>query len=184
VGLKLNGTHQLLVYADDVNRLEDNIDTVMIWGCVTVDGVWIGWLNLLTPSTYHSELQAITALSLISTLYNSLLHPLVSLVYYSLHFPFPGNGFQQSNYTSLTVTAGRMKCSLHSLIPFFSVIFDCQFKRLPQFYCSAPKLICWQLDSSANYLQDNSSARTMQKTQLLYCCMHSSPRKRAYPVAP
>jgi hypothetical protein len=28
VGLKLNGTHQLLTYADDVNLLGDNIDTV------------------------------------------------------------------------------------------------------------------------------------------------------------
>jgi hypothetical protein len=28
VGLKLNGTHQLLAYADDANLLEDNIDTV------------------------------------------------------------------------------------------------------------------------------------------------------------
>jgi hypothetical protein len=28
VGLKLDGTHQLLVYADDVNLLGDNIDTV------------------------------------------------------------------------------------------------------------------------------------------------------------
>jgi hypothetical protein len=28
VGLKLNGTHQLLLYADDVNLLRDNIDTV------------------------------------------------------------------------------------------------------------------------------------------------------------
>jgi hypothetical protein len=27
-GLKLNGTHQLLVYADDVNLLGDKIDTV------------------------------------------------------------------------------------------------------------------------------------------------------------
>jgi hypothetical protein len=28
VGLKLNGTQQLLAYADDVNLLEDNIDTI------------------------------------------------------------------------------------------------------------------------------------------------------------
>ncbi|PNF42760.1 hypothetical protein B7P43_G13633 [Cryptotermes secundus] len=28
VGLKLNGTHQLLVYADGVNLLGDNIDTL------------------------------------------------------------------------------------------------------------------------------------------------------------
>jgi hypothetical protein len=28
VGLKLNGTHQLLTYADDLNLLGDNIDTI------------------------------------------------------------------------------------------------------------------------------------------------------------
>jgi hypothetical protein len=28
MGLKLNGTHQLLTYADDVNLLEDNMDTL------------------------------------------------------------------------------------------------------------------------------------------------------------
>jgi hypothetical protein len=28
VGLKLNGTHQLLVYTDDVNLLENNINTM------------------------------------------------------------------------------------------------------------------------------------------------------------
>jgi hypothetical protein len=35
----------------------------------------------------------------------------------SLHWSYPGNGFQHSNYTSLTVTAAPMKSSLHSLIP-------------------------------------------------------------------
>jgi hypothetical protein len=28
VGMKLNGTHQLLAYTDDVNLLEDNIETI------------------------------------------------------------------------------------------------------------------------------------------------------------
>jgi phosphoserine aminotransferase len=28
VGLKLNGTHQLLAYSDNVNLLKDNIDTI------------------------------------------------------------------------------------------------------------------------------------------------------------
>jgi hypothetical protein len=28
VGLKLNGTHQLLAYADDVNLLKDKMDTI------------------------------------------------------------------------------------------------------------------------------------------------------------
>jgi hypothetical protein len=28
VGLKINGSHQLLVYYDDVNLLSDNIDTI------------------------------------------------------------------------------------------------------------------------------------------------------------
>jgi hypothetical protein len=40
--------------------------------CVAIDGVWIGELDLLTTCTHHSELQVITTLSLISTIYYSL----------------------------------------------------------------------------------------------------------------
>jgi hypothetical protein len=38
---------------------------------VTIDGAWIGKLDLLTTCTHHSELHVITALLLISTLYKS-----------------------------------------------------------------------------------------------------------------
>jgi hypothetical protein len=39
-----------------------------------LDGFWIRWLYLLTPYTHYFELQAVTALSLIYTLYSSPLH--------------------------------------------------------------------------------------------------------------
>jgi hypothetical protein len=39
--------------------------------------VWIGWLDSFTACTHHSELQLITALSLIYTLYRSPLHTIV-----------------------------------------------------------------------------------------------------------
>jgi hypothetical protein len=34
MGLKLSGTHQLLVYADDVNLLGNNTDTICMYACV------------------------------------------------------------------------------------------------------------------------------------------------------
>jgi hypothetical protein len=47
----------------------------------------------------------------------------------SLHLSYPCNGFQHSNYTSLTVTAAHMKSSLNSLISFLLFLID--YLRLP-----------------------------------------------------
>jgi hypothetical protein len=37
VGLKLNGTHHLLAYTDDVNLLGDNIDTIKKTALILID---------------------------------------------------------------------------------------------------------------------------------------------------
>jgi hypothetical protein len=45
-GLKLNGPHQLLAYADDVNLLGDNIDTINKYTETLIDvskEVGLGW---------------------------------------------------------------------------------------------------------------------------------------------
>jgi hypothetical protein len=51
---------------------------------VIINGFWIGWLNLLHLCTQLVTTSA-TSLSLISTIYNSLLNPIVTSVYYSIH---------------------------------------------------------------------------------------------------
>jgi hypothetical protein len=47
-----------------------------VFVCVTIDGVWIGELDLLTSCTHNSKPQVITAFSLIYTIYKSPQHPL------------------------------------------------------------------------------------------------------------
>jgi hypothetical protein len=64
-----------------------------------LDGVWIGWLDLLTPYTHHSELQANRASPLIPTLYSSLLQTLMSSIYFSLHCPFLATDFNKGSLT-------------------------------------------------------------------------------------
>jgi hypothetical protein len=50
---------------------------------------WLFWIYC----TYALVITSNRSLSLISALYSSLLQTLVSSVYYSLHCPFPGDGF-------------------------------------------------------------------------------------------
>jgi hypothetical protein len=66
------------------------IVTIVLY--VTIDGVWIGELDLLTTYTHHSELQVITTLLLISTLYKPL-HAKTFPSLVCLQQPFPSNGF-------------------------------------------------------------------------------------------
>jgi hypothetical protein len=56
--------------------MEPHILYIVTYLRMTIDGVWIGELDLLTTYTQHSELQILTELSFISTLHKSLQHPL------------------------------------------------------------------------------------------------------------
>jgi hypothetical protein len=102
-----------------------------IWVAWLLDGVWIGRFDSLHVYTQLGGTSN-TALKLIYTLHSSPLH--THTTFPSLQQSYPGNGFQHSNYTRLSVTAAHMKCSLHSLIPFLLSllspnIFDCHLKR-------------------------------------------------------
>jgi hypothetical protein len=57
-------TISLFLYIPNFTSLILACFGVCVW---LLDGVWIGWLDLLTPYTHHSELQAITALFLFHT---------------------------------------------------------------------------------------------------------------------
>jgi hypothetical protein len=56
VGLKLNGTHQLSVYADDVNLLGDNIDTVKKTTQTLVDASKEVGLEVNTQKTKYTRM--------------------------------------------------------------------------------------------------------------------------------
>jgi hypothetical protein len=105
------------------------------------------WVDLLTTYTYHSELQVITALSLISTLYKSPQH-LLSLF--------------QPAMSSEAVPLQRLltvkNLHLHAL-RFYLHSFPCRTLLSTDNCLGRP-----------NCLQDDNSARTTQKIQPLYCC--------------
>jgi hypothetical protein len=96
------------------------------------------WMNLLSNCVHHSELQVIQHYHW-STCFTLYRYTNTSVL--SLHLSYPGKGFQRSNYTSLTVTAAHMKSSSHSLIPFFSIIFNCRLKTLSQLSLSCSWIV-------------------------------------------
>jgi hypothetical protein len=53
VGLKLNGPRQLLVYADDVNLLGDNVDTIKKNRGTLIDASKEGGLEVNTEKTKY-----------------------------------------------------------------------------------------------------------------------------------
>jgi hypothetical protein len=62
----------------------------------------LDWISDLLTLYTQLVITSNTALPLISTFYNSLLRSSVPSVYYSLHYLFPGKGFEHRNYDSLT----------------------------------------------------------------------------------
>jgi hypothetical protein len=81
-----------------------------VFMCVTIDGVWIGELDLLTTCTHHLELHLITALSLISTLYKSLhaMSPLASSVSKGCSLATDSNSRDSSDSHTHIITIWRI----------------------------------------------------------------------------
>jgi hypothetical protein len=114
-----------------------------------------------------------------STIYSSLLHKLMSSVYYTLHWSLPGNRF---------ITVSLSFQITHEIFAqpnsFLAIILQLPTPETPSILCCN----C-QLRNSTDFNDllcpvYNSSALTAQKTQPFYCCVNSSPRKRASPIAP
>jgi hypothetical protein len=128
--------------------------------CVTIDGVRIGELDLLTTCTHHSELQVITALLLISTIYKS--QPAVS----------PSTSpWQRPPVEISQLQALRTSC--HSRL--CRTLVNCQLNYCalssePHFQRSTELPTLNWLDCP-NCLLYNSSARTTSKTPLFYFCV-------------
>jgi hypothetical protein len=152
-------------------KLSNHLILSGIWCCAwVIDEFWIGWLDLLTPYTFNSGLQAITALPLISALYRSPLHtPSLVLSWQRI-----------SNILVIPVsllTAPHMKSSFHSLIPFSP--FPLNQIRLPtlsiRFFCSQAHNPCRLASRNSTNSNDllcpfyNPSAWTTPKTEPLYC---------------
>jgi hypothetical protein len=123
-------------------------------------GVWIGCLDLLHLLQF--VITSNRALPLISAPYSSLLQTLVSSVYYSLHYPFPGNGYKTRNYkVSLNYTlqiswyygayevfSSHAKSSPHRLT--FNSVKPHSLILMPQSNSSAPHahiLADWPLET-------------------------------------
>jgi hypothetical protein len=108
---------------------------------------WIYWplyRQLVTTSN--------VTLSLIYTLYSSLLHAVVASVCYTLHWPFPDNGFNTGTITfslnhTLQISLYYSTYIVFSSHPDFQIHWTTLSNfnaSIPQFNSSAPKLISWQ----------------------------------------
>jgi hypothetical protein len=133
---------------------------------VTIDGFWIGWLDLLHfIHSQSSGLQAITAYSYSTHFPVHVTHALGFSVFISLILV---TDLSQSHCNFYS----HMKSSCHSVIPFFPLLCNCQFRRLDSIQLQAHILAGWRPE--ARTCTSDSTALLL----LLGCCSFYYPSAR------
>jgi hypothetical protein len=149
--------------ASPVNRVHSappHPTTILSRVLMTTAGILDWTIAFIGPYTYHSELQEITALPLIYTLYSSTLR-----THYGSQSSLVVSW--QRIYNGLTVTAAHTESYVHSLTPFLPLFCNCWLSSillLRNLYQGS-----WRLETCPDYdLFYNHFERTTQKTQPLY----------------
>jgi hypothetical protein len=123
------------------------------------------WTNLLTTYKHHSELQVITALSLISTLYKPPQHPLSLFSSRFLVTAF-NNGHSSASRAQILSSQSPLQSSIESL-PKFSSVYPLCTDRVENTVSNSNSIIVFVFLAAETCL----SIRCLETSCLFACCI-------------